>query len=322
MLLTFEGRDYELRPGESVLQGLARHGVGLPSACLAGSCQACLIRSVSGDPGPDARRGLKPTWQAAGYFLACLARPASDLAAAGAGEDTRIAATLACVTPMGPRVLRVRVRPDRPLDYQPGQHVALSTEDGLTRLYSPASLPAESARTGLEFHVRVYQDGAMSQWLARALPGAPLTVGSPGGECFYVPGDPDGPLLLAGTGTGIAPLLAVARTALAGRHRGPVVLIHGAAGQDGLYLGLRRPASLTAAGARPAPSWRTCLRCDGADIAAAVTEELARLRCPAGSVRAYLCGGARSVARMRRALFLAGMSLADIYADQFVPAVT
>ncbi len=336
MQLTFEGRDYELRPGESVLDAMARHGVGLPSACRVGSCQACLIRSVSGDPGPEARRGLKATWLASGYFLACLARPSSDLTVAEPGDDAYVSARLISARPIGPGVLRVLVRPDQRLDYQPGQHVRLSRAGGITRIYSIVGLPAESERTGVELHVRVYPAGAMSGWLARARPGAPLSLGGPAGECFYAPGNCDGPLLLAGTGTGIAPLLAVARAALANRHRGPVVLIHGAAGPDGLYLGRRCPPELTAsaartagerpavtwrrAGGRPAVTWRTCVRSDGEDIAAAVTAELAALTCPAGSVRAYLCGGVRSVSRMRRALFMAGMSLADIYADQFVPA--
>jgi ferredoxin-NADP reductase/ferredoxin len=316
MQLTFEGRDYDLRAGESVLEAMARHGVGLPSACRVGSCQACMVRSVSGDPGPDARRGLKATWLAAGYFLACLARPSCDLTVAEPGDDAHTSARLTGVRPLGPDVLQVLVRPDRRLDYQPGQHVTLSRAGGITRIYSIVSLPAESARTGIELHVRVYPAGAMSGWLARARPGAPVSLGRPAGECFYVPGNSAGPLLLAGTGTGMAPLLAIARAALAGQHPGPVILIHGAAGPDGLYLGQAGPPALTG----PAVYWRTCVRSDGQDIAAAVTAELAALSCPPGRVRAYLCGGPRSVSRMRRALFLAGMSLADIYADQFVPA--
>src|SRR6266702_1871434 len=119
MLLTFEGRDYELRPGESVLDAMARHGVALPAACRAGSCLACMIRSVSGDPGPGARQGLKATW------LACMARPSSDLAVSTAGQDARTPARLVGSRPMAPGVLRVLVRPDRPLEYQPGQHVAV-----------------------------------------------------------------------------------------------------------------------------------------------------------------------------------------------------
>ena len=228
MQLTFEGRDYDLRPGESVLDAMARHGVGLPSACRVGSCQACMIRSVSGDPGPDARRGLKATWLASGYFLACLARPLSDLTVAEPGDDAHTPARLVSARPIGPGVLRVLVRPERPLAYQPGQHVTLSRPGGVTRIYSIVSLPAESERTGIELHVRVYPAGAMSGWLALARPGAPLRVGSPAGECFYLPGDSAGPLVLAGTGTGIAPLLAVARAASSVTPpiaiRGPVVL--------------------------------------------------------------------------------------------------
>src|SRR6266568_7262820 len=337
MLLNFEGRDYELRPGESVLDAMARHGVALPAACRAGSCLACMIRSVSGDPGAEARQGLKATWLASGYFLACMARPSSDLAVATAGQDARTSARLVGSRPMAPGVLRVLVRPDRPFEYQPGQHVAVSREGGITRTYSIVSLPAESARAGIELHVRVYPAGAMSEWLAKAEPGTPLSLGSPGGECFYVPGSAAGPLLLAGAGTGIAPLLAVARSALAQRHRGPVVLIHGASGPAALYLGTRCPWVLEAEaaraaaagqvaaaggppGARPVLSWRTCLLSEGGDIADAVAGELGKLDGAPGRARAYLCGGARSVSRMRRALFMAGMSLADIYSDQFVPA--
>jgi hypothetical protein len=51
-----------------------------------------------------------------------------------------------------------------------------------------------------------------------------------------------------------------------------------------------------------------------------VSLELARLGDPA-IVRVRLCGAARSVARMRRALFMAGMPLQSIQTDEFVPAV-
>src|SRR6202035_2882077 len=58
------------------------------------------------------------------------------------------------------------------------------------RAYSIANLPAEAARDGLEFHVRIYPDGAMSAWLAGAPPGSPLGIGVPAGDCFYPPGAP------------------------------------------------------------------------------------------------------------------------------------
>jgi CDP-4-dehydro-6-deoxyglucose reductase len=323
MLLTYEGRGYELRPGESVLEGMARHGIGLPSACRAGLCQACVVRAVAGDPGPDARRGLKETWLASGYFLACLARPSADLTVAQAGADTQMAATLAGVSRLGSGrpgagVLRVIVRPERPLDFRAGQHVTL-TARGVTRIYSIASLPAEARSDGIEFHVREFPGGAMSGWLAAAAPGSAMTIGCPAGDCFYTPGLERAPLLLAGTGTGIAPLIAIARSALAEGHTGPITIIHGSTDPGGLYLGTGRPAALAGV-AGAAVTWRTTVLSRGEDIADAALQEAARLRELPGALRAFLCGGPGSVRRMRRALFLAGTPLRDIFADQFTAA--
>ncbi len=184
----------------------------------------------------------------------------------------------------------------------------------MIRAYSIGNQPAGAARHGLEFHVRVYPGGAMSGWLATAAPGTRVGIGVPAGDCFYIPGAPTVSLLLAGTGTGIAPLLAIARDALAHGHAGPVAVLHGAAEPDRLYLGTRAPR-----GVRPENlQWRTCALSAGQDIVAAVTAELAA-RDPAAT-RAFLCGGPGTVAAMRRALFLAGMSLRDICADAFAPA--
>jgi ferredoxin-NADP reductase len=156
----------------------------------------------------------------------------------------------------------------------------------------------------------------MSGWLATAAPGTRVGIGVPAGDCFYIPppGAPAVSLLLAGTGTGIAPLLAIARDALAHGHAGPVAVLHGAAGPDRLYLGTRAPRGVWPENLQ----WRTCALSAGQDIVAAVTAELAA-RDPAAT-RAFLCGGPGTVAAMRRALFLAGMSLRDICADAFAPA--
>jgi NAD(P)H-flavin reductase/ferredoxin len=314
--LTFHGRGYQLRAGESVLDGLARHGVGLPAACRAGVCHSCLLRAETGDPGPASRAGLKPALQASGYFLACRARPVTDLTAGPAGQDMITPATLAGTRRLAGDVLAVSLLPHQPVSFRAGQHVALHRHGGVSRPYSIASLPGEAGVTGLEFHVRVYPGGAMSGWLATAAPGADIGLGVPGGQCFYLPGQPDAPLLLAGTGTGIAPLAAIARDALAHSHRGPIVVLQGAACPERLYPALRAGGGGVAG---PAIRWRNCVHSAGEDIAGAVRAEFMNLAEPAAA-RAYLCGGRGSVARMRRALFMAGMSLASIEADEFVPA--
>jgi CDP-4-dehydro-6-deoxyglucose reductase len=332
MRLTVSGRAFELGPGESVLDGMARHGIGLPSACRAGVCHACLVRALRGDPGPPSQASLKSTWQADGYFLACLARPASDLTVALAGDEVRTEAVITSVQPIGARVIRVTLQPRQPLTFRAGQHLALSRADGTTRAYSIANTPAEAAARGIELHVRVYQRGAMSGWLATARPGSLVSVGEPAGGCCYLPGQPPGPLLLAGTGTGIGPLAALLRDALSQGHAGPAVIIHGAADPAGLYPsdppgpsppwpGQQAPGQQEP-GQQAAPSplrRRTCLLSRGEDIAEAATEELRALGDPA-AVRAYLCGGQQAVIRMRRSLFLAGMSSRHIFADAFINA--
>lgn len=58
----------------------------------------------------------------------------------------------------------------------------------------------------------------------------------------------------------------------------------------------------------------------GEDIADAALQEAARFRELPGTLRAFLCGGPGSVHRMRRALFLAGTPLGDIFVDQFTAA--
>lgn len=320
--------DLDLDPGETVLRALTRQGVRLPSACQAGVCQTCMVRALEGDPGPAGVAGLEEALRADGYFLACQARPAASLTVALAGGDIYTPARLLGVGDAGAGVLRVRVRPEVPLTFRPGQHVALRIRGGLltepepgllpgegdlVRAYSIACLANEAERDGMEFHVRVYPGGAMSGWLTAAGPGAEVSLGRPSGTCCYQPGEPEGALLLAGTGTGLAPLAAIAREALARGHAGPVVLIRGGADAASLYPGDLLPAS----GVR----LLTCLRDRGEDLTATAVAQYAGLARPE-SARAFLCGGPGVVARTRRALFLAGLSLRRIHCDEFSPAVT
>ena len=87
-----------------------------------------------------------------------------------------------------------------------------AAQDGLARSYSIASLLTDDS---LELHVRVLPEGRMSQWLAStARVGHADGDPGPSGDCFYTAGREDQPLLLAGTGTGLAPLFGIARDAL------------------------------------------------------------------------------------------------------------
>jgi CDP-4-dehydro-6-deoxyglucose reductase len=128
-----------------------------------------------------------------------------------------------------------------------------------------------------------------------------------------VPGRSEQPLLLIGTGTGLAPLYGILHDALAQGHSGPIHLVHGAVRSSGLYL-QDELARLAEANANISYT-PTTLEADG-PIDQFV---LKRFPKPSG-FRAFLCGDPAIVQTLRKKLFLSGMDFKEIYADAFLPA--
>ncbi|HUS06887.1 MAG TPA: 2Fe-2S iron-sulfur cluster-binding protein [Bryobacteraceae bacterium] len=316
--ITYEGQSYSLAANENVLDALLRNGVNAAHSCKAGGCGSCLMRAAEGPIPARAQSGLKDAWKAQGYFLACLCLPDKDLAITTVGADAQLGATITGLELLSPDVLRVRLRCDAPLGFRAGQYVSLQREGGLARSYSIASLPEES---DLELHVRRIAGGKMSGWLHdEARISDRLSVLGPSGDCFYVPGKEEQPLLLVGTGTGLAPLYGILRDAIRHGHRGPIHLFHGALHKGGLYLveELRRlvsghahveyiPAVLNGA--------------EGGDLAVGSIDQVVLKRFPKlAGWRGYVCGDPALVQSLKKKLFLSGMASRDIYADAFLPA--
>ncbi len=330
----YDGAAVELAEDESVLDALLRHGHEVVYSCRSGACQSCLMRCTKGRLDESSQRALKPTLRERGYFLPCVATPSEDLHVTGsAAEDVSIEAAVARIEPLSSNVFRLLLEPAEPFAHRPGQFLNLvRPADGLVRSYSIASVPgwdAPISRDGsadselLELHVRLIADGRMSGWIARqAKPGDTVYLRGPGGECFYTEEDPDQPMLLAGTGTGLAPLWGIARDALARGHRGPIALYHGAIDARGFYLvqELRVLAE-----AHPNLTYRRCvLRNDGIGEASddlrvgPIDQQISRSPGDLAGWRVFLCGDPELVHRMRKKAFLAGASMSQIYADAFL----
>lgn len=318
--ITYNGRAYALAPGESVLACLTRHGVTIPSSCQAGACQSCLMRAIEGKPPAKAQIGLKESLRRQGYFLACIAQPDADLAVV-LPEEAALQAPAVMVERalLGADVVRIRLRTEAPFECAGGQFVSIVRADGLIRPYSVASLPDVDGF--LEIHVRRTPNGRMSNWLHDEVSvGDRVQLRGPGGDCFYLTESPQPPLLLAGTGTGLAPLVAILRDALRHGHRAPILLVHGALNPEGFYL-VEMLQELAAAHENV-----TYLRCmpegepgDGLEIGAFEEIVQRRVTQPA-DWRMYLCGHPGLVLGLRRKLFLAGASLKRIHSDAFISA--
>ena len=292
------------------MDGLLRAGVGVPHSCRAGACQSCLLKARGQTPPPGSQTGLSPALVEQGYFLACLARPVEDLKVELPGAGVRMSARVIDTGRLSDSVVRVRLAPETPLGHRAGQYLTLFRGDGLARSYSIASLPSEGA---LELHVRVIPGGLMSTWLANEVqPGTELAAQGPAGNCFYTGGAPDQPLLLAGTGTGLAPLYGVARDALAQGHAGPIRLFHGALDSRGLYL----ESELTRlANAHPNFQYHPAPLDTHGPLPDMIQAEHRHLN----GWRGFVCGDPPIVNLLRKRFFLAGMASREIFSDAFVP---
>lgn len=322
--ITYGERCWEVEPGATLLDALLDRDIPIANGCRSGACRSCIMVALDGTPPAVAQAGLSAVERNQGLFLACQCKPEHDLVVADASDRLEVQARVSAVDLLTERVVRLRVRCEGPLAYLPGQFVTLVPEDGLARSYSLASLPDDGE---LEFHVLLMPGGRMSTWVAqRARVGDPLRIRGPYGQCCYDPESiaPDAPLLLAGTGTGLAPLWGILRDALGRGHRGPITLHHGARTAEGLYLHerLRQVAAVHSnvryyahvlEGTAPEGGAQGCL--DAATVQRSLTSD-SRL----SDHTVFLCGAPEFVNGLRRKLFLSGCSLARIHADAFVLA--
>lgn len=315
--ITFQNQRYVLRDQESVLDGLLRHGVHIPSSCYSGVCQSCLMRSVDGAPPAAAQEGLRGSLRERGYFLACQCRPALDMEVALPGNDDLplVSVKVVAKQALSQRVMGLRLRCLDGFTFEAGQFINL-VHDGAMRSYSIANTPG--AERTLELHIYRVDDGRVSGWIHNELAvGDTLTIQGPFGDCVYHAEEADRPLLLIATGCGLAPLRGVIHRALQEGHSAPIHLFHGSRSRDGVYL---EDEMRALKGRHPQFHYTACL--SGGEMvpgfSAGRASDLALSRHPTlKDWRIYLCGNSAMVRAARKKAFLAGAALADIHADPF-----
>jgi ferredoxin-NADP reductase len=127
-----------------------------------------------------------------------------------------------------PGITSFYIRPDRPFSWRAGQHVdiRLTAADGYRaiRSYSIASLPAASDE--LELAVERLADGEVSPWFHEvAQAGDVVEIKGPLGGHFVWEAEDGGPILLVGGGSGLVPLMAMARRGAEAAARVPMHLL-------------------------------------------------------------------------------------------------
>lgn len=322
--IAFEGKEYQSEPDESILDCLTRHGVSVKYSCRSGVCQTCVMVAQKGIPTEKSQAGLKDTLKAKNYFLACSCVPKSDIGIGRPDSNLiEIETTVKSTKLLNPEVMRIRlVRPDN-YDYFPGQYLTLFNSSGAGRSYSIASIPAEE--DFLELHIRLVPGGQVSSWAHNEVrAGDVVRITESNGDCFYMADNQDQPLVLIGTGTGLAPLYGIAREAIRQGHTGPIHLYHGSRTLDGHVTpyGLYLVDEMKAIAQSHDQFYYYPSVSSGhvpEDMRQGRANELAlEDHRDLSGWRVYLCGREDMVKSTKQKAFLAGASLQDIFADPFL----
>ena len=313
--IRYDGRDYEARTGETVLEALLRQGAIADYSCRRGSCHTCALRCLDGQV--EHTRPIDETLVRDGHILPCVAIPRGDLTLGPAELEHRaIEAEIVSRRVCSPDVVELHIAPMRELDFRAGQHVHLLREDGLSRPYSFTTLPGEDYFFGIQ--VKRIADGQMSRWLCDdAMPGTRLRLRGPDGDCFHDATMKHRPLLLLATGTGAGAMMALARTALAQGHAAPITLFHGARTSADLYL----HDTLTAlSAAHPTFRYTPCVTGEmppAGGLHGRVIEAAFGHAPDLGDTEVFLCGLPWMVQEARYRAVLCGAARARIHTDPF-----
>ena len=228
-----------------LLRGGLREGLGIPYECNAGGCGTCKIEVLSGEVEnlwADAP-GLSDRDKRKGRLLACQCRPKSDCV-------IKLRLDEKCVPKVIPKVqkvklkhvqlvthdiLEVHLQSDEPAQFIPGQYALVWVNQELLRAYSMSNLPNDD---GLwVFQIRRVPDGKMTNVLfdEQLREQAEIQIDGPYGLAHLQ--EQPRPIVCVAGGSGLAPMLAIARGVAVNPHlkNHKVWFFHGGREQRDLF---------------------------------------------------------------------------------------
>jgi toluene monooxygenase electron transfer component len=217
------GEHFACAEDDTVLRAGLRAGFGMPYECNTGCCGTCKVELVSGtvEAAWAAAPGLGDRDRARNRVLACQSHPTSDCAIkvrlrpenVPAHRPTRFRATLEATRDLTHDLREFRFKAQGGPGFLPGQY-ALFTLPGVTgyRTYSMSNVDAGEGVW--EFMVKRMPGGVGTAALFDQVPvGATLALDGPYGLAYLRKDSPRDLLCLAG-GSGLAPVLSIARGAV------------------------------------------------------------------------------------------------------------
>jgi CDP-4-dehydro-6-deoxyglucose reductase, E3 len=225
-------RSFRVRTGDVLLDGALANGVDIPHDCRAGTCGTCMVQVAKGQT-------VCGETHTPGLVHACQARVVTDLQVEmeEVPDIDTTPARLTGIRKLAPDILELRIAPERSVTYLPGQYFRFAFNGFPARAFSPtASVDGHIGGRVIHLNVKRVRGGRVSSCLGTTIrPGHRLRMQGPYGRAFLRPGG-KGRLILAGSGTGFAPIWALACTALRENRDRPIVVIAGARKLSALYM--------------------------------------------------------------------------------------
>ncbi|PLC04087.1 naphthalene 1,2-dioxygenase [Variovorax sp. RO1] len=315
-------RTLEVRPGANLLEVLREHQVPVSYSCMSGRCGTCRCKVVSGQLLDGGQNAIRPDGQGERYVLACQSTLTESCTIEIPEPDEVVVhparvlkATVTGIDVLTHDIRRLRLKPNKPLEFSPGQYAQLQFGPELARPYSMAGLSRDAE---LEFHVRRVPGGRVTAHIFERLRvGDTVRVSGPLGTA-YLRTKHRGPMLCAAGGTGLAPILSIVRGAVAAGLMQP---IH-------LYLGVRSDADVYGLPElRELQAQHPLLKVHVVVVAGPARDgqrlglitDAIRADLPAGldGWRAYLCGSPPMVEAASRLVQAHGLAPEQTHADAF-----
>ncbi len=322
--------------GETVLGALLAHGIGFAYSCQSGNCGTCKCELVSGDilELEYSEHALSPDERGRGIVLACRSQMWSDVVVRRLDSEDFVvhpSRVMRCrvveIANLTHDILRLRLEivVGGPFTFSAGQYAQLElpVAPGVSRDYSMANRPDQPL---LEFHVRVMPGGSVSHRIATALKiGDMVKVSGPMGTSYLRAQHP-GPMLCIAGGSGLAPIVSIAGTALASGFAEAVHLYFGVRAERDVYFerelaGLQERhanfgASIVLSEPGATSSSGTLLPRRYGLVTDAVAADFAHL----AGFKAYFAGPPPMVDAASALVKARAVGLRDIHADAFFPA--
>lgn len=309
---------------ELLLDAMLASGLEVPFSCRRGACGSCKVNVVAGRYREKLRRVGTPAPSyplAANEMLLCQSHACSDMRLEIPGWSLDMPALKRTAGVVSKRALSADIvelvlTTAPPLEVRAGQYVRFRLDDGDSRCFSIANLPAKD-QGQLVFHIRKVSGGRFSECILSSLKeGDEVNIEGPVGACTWQHED-DRPVVLFATGTGYAGIKPLLLTAL-DRHA-EVTLYWGGSSTGDFY---DRAFLDHASREHSRFSWHPVLSAEARVQQVALSQAH-----PWADTQVYACGNSAMIGQVREQCLTLGVHAHRFVAEAFVssgalPAVT